>query len=140
MGQVYEAEETQSGRRVAMKILNRGIGDEEERQRFLTEGRIAASLSHPNLVYVFGPSEVQGLPVIAMELAPAGTLKDLVVDGALLAPGRRTCAGRGLRPVGGLARADRPALRAGRQDRRHARLRLARAIARRTPGRAFGYL
>jgi uncharacterized RDD family membrane protein YckC len=84
MGQVYEAEEIDSGRRVAIKILSRGIGDEEERERFLIEGRIAASLSHPNLVYVFGTSEVQGLPVIAMELAPAGTLKDLVVNGGPL--------------------------------------------------------
>ena len=48
MGQVYEAEEVESGRRVAIKILSRGIGDDEERERFLQEGRLAASLSHPN--------------------------------------------------------------------------------------------
>ncbi|HEX6975801.1 MAG TPA: protein kinase [Vicinamibacterales bacterium] len=84
MGQVYEAEESESGRRVAIKILGRGIGDEEERQRFLREGQLAASLSHPNCVYVFGTSEVQGFPVIAMELAPAGTLKDLLpADGRM---------------------------------------------------------
>ena len=29
---------------------------------------------------------MQGLPVIAMELAPGGTLKDLLVDGQPLAP------------------------------------------------------
>ena len=81
MGQVYEAEETDSGRRVAVKILSRGIGDSEERERFLREGQLAASLSHPNVVYVFGTSEVQGFPVIAMELAPAGTLKDLMTAG-----------------------------------------------------------
>ena len=77
MGQVYEAEETESGRRVALKLLSRGLGDDEERERFLREGRLAASLSHPNCVYVFGTSEIQGFPVIAMELAPEGTLKDL---------------------------------------------------------------
>src|SRR6188508_567890 len=82
MGQVYEAEETESGRRVAMKILSRGLGDDEERERFLREGRLAASLSHPNTVYVFGTTEVQGFPVIAMELAPGGTLKDLQGNGA----------------------------------------------------------
>jgi eukaryotic-like serine/threonine-protein kinase len=85
MGQVYEAEETESGRRIAMKILSRGLGDDEERERFLREGQLAASLSHPNTVYVFGTTEVQGFPVIAMELAPGGTLKDLVVDGTPLA-------------------------------------------------------
>jgi eukaryotic-like serine/threonine-protein kinase len=84
MGQVYEAEETESGRRIAMKILSRGLGDDEERERFLREGRLAASLSHPNTVYVFGTTEVQGFPVIAMELAPGGTLKDLLVDGTPL--------------------------------------------------------
>jgi hypothetical protein len=84
MGQVYEAEETESGRRVAMKILSRGLGDEEERQRFLNEGQLAASLSHPNCVYVFGTTEVQGFPVIAMELAPGGTLKDLLAGGTPL--------------------------------------------------------
>jgi len=82
MGQVYEAEEIDSGRRIALKLLSRGLGDEEERERFLSEGRLAASLSHPNCVYVFGTSEIQGFPVIAMELVPQGTLKDLVVPGS----------------------------------------------------------
>ena len=86
MGQVYEAEETESGRRIAMKILSRGLGDDEERERFLREGRLAASLSHPNTVYVFGTTEVQGFPVIAMELAPGGTLKDRLADGAPVPP------------------------------------------------------
>src|SRR4029450_14093298 len=82
MGQVYEAEETDSGRRVALKLLSRGLGDDEERERFLREGQLAASLSHPHCVYVFGTSEIQGFPVIAMELVPEGTLKDLVVPDA----------------------------------------------------------
>jgi hypothetical protein len=81
MGQVYEAEELDSGRRIALKLLSRGLGDDEERERFLREGRLAASLSHPNCVYVFGTGEIQGFPVIAMELVPHGTLKDLVVPG-----------------------------------------------------------
>ena len=82
MGQVYEAEELDSGRRIALKLLSRGLGDDEERERFLSEGRLAASLSHPNCVYVFGTSEIQGFPAIAMELVPHGTLKDLVVPGS----------------------------------------------------------
>jgi serine/threonine protein kinase len=85
MGQVYEAEEIDSGRRVAVKLLSRGLGDGEERERFLREGQLAAALSHPNCVYVFGTSEVQGFPIITMELAPAGTLKDLVDPAAPMA-------------------------------------------------------
>src|SRR6476661_5376431 len=84
MGQVYEAEEIDSGRRIALKLLSRGLGDDEERERFLSEGRLAASLSHPHCVYVFGTSEIQGFPVIAMELVPQGTLKDLVVPGTAM--------------------------------------------------------
>lgn len=86
MGQVYEAEETESGRRIALKLLSRGLGDDEERERFLREGQLAASLSHPNCVYVFGTSEIQGFPIIAMELVPEGTLKDMVVPGAAMRP------------------------------------------------------
>jgi len=85
MGQVYEAEELDSGRRIALKLLSRGLGDDEERERFMSEGRLAASLSHPNCVYVFGTGEIQGFPVIAMELVPQGTLKDLVVPGSPMA-------------------------------------------------------
>src|SRR3974390_3067599 len=33
MGQVYEVEETDSGRRIALKLLSRGLGDDEERER-----------------------------------------------------------------------------------------------------------
>lgn len=85
MGQVYEAEELDSGRRIALKLLSRGLGDDEERERFLREGQLAASLSHPNCVYVFGTGEIQGFPVIAMELVPGGTLKELVVADAPMA-------------------------------------------------------
>ena len=87
MGQVYEAEETDSGRRVAVKLLSRGLGDDEERERFLREGQLAASLSHPHCVYVYGTSEIQGFPVIAMELVPEGTLKDRVVPGTPMSAG-----------------------------------------------------
>lgn len=88
MGQVYEAEETESGRRIALKLLSRGLGDDEERERFLREGQLAASLSHPNCVYVFGTSEIQGFPIIVMELVPEGTLKDLVVPDSPMTPAR----------------------------------------------------
>src|SRR5262249_36551505 len=50
-------------------------GDPEFRKRFLREARIAASLSHPNLVRVYDIGEHDGLPCIVMELAEGGTLE-----------------------------------------------------------------
>ena len=76
MGIVYEADHLPSGRRLALKVLNQGMDNEEQRQRFLREGRLAATIDHPHSVYVFGTEEIDGIPVIAMELASGGTLRD----------------------------------------------------------------
>jgi eukaryotic-like serine/threonine-protein kinase len=78
MGAVYEAEEIASGRRVALKVLSHSLDSATTRQRFLREGRLAASVNHPNSVYIFGTEEIEGQPVITMELAPGGTLQDRV--------------------------------------------------------------
>ncbi|MDB6123702.1 MAG: prkC 11 [Pedosphaera sp.] len=79
MGVVYEAEDLESGRRVALKILGQALDSPEARKRFLREGQLAASINHPNSVYVFGTEEIGGTPVIAMELMPGGTLHDRIV-------------------------------------------------------------
>ncbi|MHC4803493.1 MAG: protein kinase domain-containing protein [Planctomycetota bacterium] len=76
MGTVYEAEQLATGRRVALKMLGQELDSPEMRQRFLREGRLAASVNHPNSLFVFGSEEIEGLPVITMEIAGAGTLKD----------------------------------------------------------------
>ena len=83
MGIVYEAEETNSGRRVALKVLQRRHDDEYDRERFEREGRLAASIDHEHCVYVFAAEEIAGVPAIAMELMH-GTLADrLATDGPL---------------------------------------------------------
>ena len=76
MGTVYEAEQIATGRRVALKMLGQELDSPEMRQRFLREGRLAAGVNHPNSLYVFGSEEIEGLPVITMEVAGGGTLKD----------------------------------------------------------------
>src|SRR5688572_11815834 len=78
MGEVHEAEHTESGRRIALKVLRGRLQDADERARFLREGQLAASISHPHTVYIFGSEEIAGIPVISMELLPGGTLKDRV--------------------------------------------------------------
>jgi hypothetical protein len=78
MGAVYEAEQMDSGRRVALKILSQSLDSAEARARFLREGRLAASINHPNSVYIYGTEEIEGTPAIAMELVQGGTLEDRV--------------------------------------------------------------
>src|SRR5215475_15514719 len=87
MGEVYEAEHLESGRRIALKVLRSRLEDRDERARFLREGQLAASVSHPHTVYIFGSEEIAGTPVITMELLPGGTLKDRVrAEGPLPIP------------------------------------------------------
>ena len=83
MGEVYETEHEPSGRRVALKVMGQALASDTDRKRFLREGRLAASISHPNVVYVFGSEllpegDPAGRPAIAMELVQGGTLRDRV--------------------------------------------------------------
>ena len=78
MGEVFEAVDFRSGTRVAIKASGRPLDGEADRTRFLREGRLAASISHPNVVYVFAADECRGVPVIVTELVTGGTLRDLV--------------------------------------------------------------
>ena len=78
MGAVYAAEQLSSGRRVALKVLSHQLDSPDARARFLREGRLAASINHPNSVYVFGTEEIDDTPVIAMELIAGGTLQDRI--------------------------------------------------------------
>ena len=78
-GEVWEAEDIGSGRRLALKVLTRlRSASPQMLLGFRREGQLAASINHPRSVYVFGVEENQGQPVIAMELLSAGTLKDLL--------------------------------------------------------------
>ncbi len=86
MGEVYEADEVETGRRVALKLLSHALVDRQAVDRFLREGRLAAAVSHPNSVYIFGSHEIDGIPAIAMELVSGGTLEDLVERQGPMAP------------------------------------------------------
>jgi hypothetical protein len=78
MGTVFEVEEADSGRRLALKLLSHAIDSTEGRARFLREGRLAATINHPHSVYVYGTEEIGGLPVILMEVVRGGTLNDRI--------------------------------------------------------------
>jgi tRNA A-37 threonylcarbamoyl transferase component Bud32 len=92
MGAVYQGEHTQTGRRVAIKLVRAEwlMVDEVER-RFEREARIASSIQSKHIVQVFdaGRDEVFG-PFIAMELLVGEDLEQrLVRSGAL--PIRTAC-------------------------------------------------
>jgi serine/threonine-protein kinase len=66
-------------RAVALKRLAENLSrDEELRRRFIREARLAARLSHPNVVRVFDVGEDGGRPFIAMEYVEGETLADLI--------------------------------------------------------------
>jgi uncharacterized RDD family membrane protein YckC len=87
MGAVYEAVETGTGRRVALKLITpaySGSGDAVD--RFRQEGRIASMVAHSRCVFVLAVDEEAGRPYIVMELMPGSTLKDLVDRRGRLSP------------------------------------------------------
>jgi hypothetical protein len=100
MGEVYEAEHVEHGRRVALKVLSERLTNPRDRIRFLREGQLAASVNHPNVVYIYGSDDIDGTPIIAMELLAGGTLKDRVRDQGPLPP--REAADAILQVIGGL--------------------------------------
>jgi serine/threonine-protein kinase len=75
-GVVWEAEHVELGRRVALKVLSPEHGSSAQAlERFRTEARAVAKLSHPNLVSIldFGKS-LDGRAYLAMELLVGETL------------------------------------------------------------------
>lgn len=79
MATVELAVDEQLGRRVAVKRLFASLaGDDVFQTRFLREARMAAGLSHPNLVAVYDVGEEDGLPYIVMEYVEGETLAELM--------------------------------------------------------------
>jgi Protein kinase domain len=77
MATVYLARDLKLDREVAIKLLaDNFAGDEEVRERFSREARLAARLDHPNVVQVFDVGEDEDRPYIVMEHVEGGTLED----------------------------------------------------------------
>jgi eukaryotic-like serine/threonine-protein kinase len=84
MGAVYEAVEELSGRRVALKVLHANlVRNADARARFFNEMRIMASFEHPNVARSLASFEVEGKPVLVLELYDGRTLRDEISAGAL---------------------------------------------------------
>ncbi len=86
LAQVFEAEDTIIGRRVALKVLALppGIADPDRSlliQSFQQEARSAGTLSHTNVVTLYEVGEANGTYSVATELLTGTTLREMLREG-----------------------------------------------------------
>jgi serine/threonine protein kinase/Cu/Zn superoxide dismutase len=89
MGVVYRATNVALNRIYALKVLAPELADDEQfRERFQREIRIAASLHHPNIVAIHYAGEQDGMLFLAMDLVDGVDLREVIVRSGALAPDR----------------------------------------------------
>ena len=81
MGEVYLAEDTALGRKVALKLLPAEFTRDLDRvRRFQQEARAASALNHPNIITIHEITQVDDRHVIATEFIDGETLRERIRD------------------------------------------------------------
>ncbi len=88
MGAVYLAEHLDLNRKVAIKILAPGKGEDQRLalERFLREARAAAALDHPNIVRIFDVGRHNDTPFLVMEFVDGETLQQALDRAGTIPP------------------------------------------------------
>lgn len=84
MGEVYLAEDTRLGRKVALKILPAEfVADADRVRRFEQEARAVSALNHPNILVIYEIGKERGVHFIATEFIEGQTLRQKLDEGKL---------------------------------------------------------
>lgn len=87
MATVYRATDLRLDRTVALKVMHPGLADDPEFvDRFVSEARSAARLTHSSIVAVYDQGTWEGLVYLAMEFVAGQTLRDVLNSEQRLQP------------------------------------------------------
>jgi eukaryotic-like serine/threonine-protein kinase len=78
MATVYLARDIKHDRDVALKVLHTDLAESLGRQRFIREIRLAARLTHPNILPLYDSGEADGFLFFVMPVMEEHTLRDLL--------------------------------------------------------------
>ena len=79
MGEVYEAQQTNPARRVALKVLAPWLAEDAEAlERFWREANVPAQLDHPGIVRIFATGKTNGVAYYVMQLVRGISLSELL--------------------------------------------------------------
>ena len=91
---VYQADDVQLRRRVAVKVLHPSLAEDAAfLRRFQAEAQSAAALSHPNIMAIFDWGTDRRVPYLVLEYLGGGSLRAMLDRGRLLSPSQALLVG-----------------------------------------------